>query len=42
MDGGYFHPACFQMLFNSSWLTVSLSFPFTVTFPFLLGCLNCL
>ena len=39
-QGDYFHPACFQMLFKFSCHIVSLSFPFTVTFPFFVGWQN--
>ena len=35
-------PDCFSILFNSAPHVSSLGFPFTVTFPFLTGCLNCL
>ncbi len=38
----YFHPACFQMLLRRNWLNTSLSWPLSVTFPFFVGCLNCL
>lgn len=40
-DSGYFHPACFQILFKRNWFKTSLSCPLTVTFPDLSGCLNC-
>ena len=42
LQGGYFHPACFQMLFKINWSSVADGFSFTVTRPFLTGCLYCL
>lgn len=42
MQGGHFHPACFQMQFKINWSSVADGFSFTVTLPFLVGCLNCL